>query len=115
MSASKRAGDSVSEQQMDRPRRRAWSVTPLALDPHFRILDATHAMAQDNAGQPHLSEVELGPDIKSILEDISRDLESNWDQGTRELQFVTSYDNIRDLMLKLIDLQEVSLSFESNA
>lgn len=68
-------------------------------------------MAQEEQVQPHLCEIDLGPEVKPILEQISKALESNWDQGTEKLQFVISYEGVREPMVKLVDHRKVSLSF----
>lgn len=68
-------------------------------------------MAQEEQVQPHLCEIDLGPEVKPILEQISKALEINWDQGTEKLQLVISYEGVREPMVKLVDHRKVSLSF----
>lgn len=68
-------------------------------------------MTQEEQSQPHLYEIDLGPEVKLILEQISKGLESNWDQGTTGLQYVISYGGVRELMVKLVDHRQVSHSF----
>lgn len=90
-----------------------WSIIPPTSDPRPRgpnaVVDtSTHSMAQAKTSQPHLSVIELGPDVKSLLEEISKGLERNWDQAREDLQFVTSYEGIRELMLRLVDHRQVS-------
>lgn len=72
-------------------------------------------MAQGEQVQPHLCEIDLGPEVKPILEQMSKALESNWDQGTEKLQFFISYEGIRELMVKLVDRRQVSLPSNSQS